>query len=293
VLVYCGGQEADVKSPAEIASFVAEAAGHAPAIYGQAPWWFSAGDRELTVHADTERQQRAVDPVARELTISCGAAVLTARLALRYLGCQPQVQVLPDRPELVARISWPAELKPASEFERGLFDQVALRRPPAGPFGRRPLPPELMASLLTGASHEHASLRPMADDDERSALLAVADAASCAVQLRNARAAVTDPAGPAPDPEPPFLAEPPVAGETAQLKSARVSAILSTSADDRTAWIAAGQALQLVLLVAASHGVQVAVDGTATEFPSLRDFLRTELVDGAYPQLVLAFGLPA
>ena len=44
---------------------------------------------------------------AREMLISCGAALFNIRLALRYLGWVPETSLLPDpgRPMLVARIS--------------------------------------------------------------------------------------------------------------------------------------------------------------------------------------------
>jgi hypothetical protein len=42
------------------------------------------------------------------MMISCGAALFTARLALRSLGYIPETSVLPDprQPLLVARVSW-------------------------------------------------------------------------------------------------------------------------------------------------------------------------------------------
>jgi hypothetical protein len=84
------------------------------------------------VSADVERRLAVADPDGREMMISCGAALFTARLALRYLGYRPETRVLPDpdRPALIARISWD-ERTPASEYERQLFDQViAAPHPP-------------------------------------------------------------------------------------------------------------------------------------------------------------------
>src|SRR5690348_4913812 len=70
-----------VGSPAEISRFVVEAAVYAPSLHNTQPWWFSTGDRELSVHADVERRLAVADPDGREMMISCGAALFTARVA--------------------------------------------------------------------------------------------------------------------------------------------------------------------------------------------------------------------
>ncbi len=263
----------DPSSPEDVARFVTEAAGQAPSIYDTAPWWFGTGDHEISIRADLERRLAVRDPAGRELMLSCGAAVFTARLALRYLGRQPQVHVLPDGSSLVARIGWTDDVNPPSDFERALFDQIALRKSPLGDFGRRPLPPEVMSGLIADASHEQCGLRPMTDDDHRAALIAALAAATYAVRLDSGRTAES--------------------GNASQVDpaSARILAVLTTSADQSANWIAAGQAMQRVLLVAAKHNVQVAVHSTAVEFASLRGFIRAELTDGDYPQVVLSFGV--
>ena len=90
-------------------------------------------------------------PVGREMMISCGAALFTARLALRSLGYIPETSVLPDpgRPLLVARVSWRRRAA-AAEFEQRLFSQVPLRRTHRGGFDPLPLPPDLVAVLASG-----------------------------------------------------------------------------------------------------------------------------------------------
>src|SRR5579862_995439 len=86
----------EASTPEEISRFAAEAAVHAPSVHNTQPWWFSSGDGEISIHADVERRLRVADPDGRELMISCGAALFTARVALRYLGFVPKVRVLPD-----------------------------------------------------------------------------------------------------------------------------------------------------------------------------------------------------
>jgi hypothetical protein len=90
------------------------------------------------------------DPGGREMMISCGAALFTARLALRALGYIPHTCVLPDpaQPSLVARLH-------RRHWSDGTYPQLlgtvvqataSIRRPPGSelfpgggePPGRRP-----------------------------------------------------------------------------------------------------------------------------------------------------------
>ncbi len=71
---------------AEIAAYVIGAAVRAPSVHNTQPWWFSVGGQEISLHADVGRQSTEADPGSREMMISCGAALSTARLALRSLG---------------------------------------------------------------------------------------------------------------------------------------------------------------------------------------------------------------
>src|SRR6516225_6696338 len=123
----------------EIARYVVAEAVWAPSVHNTQPWRFTAGGDQagprLSLYTDTGRRLAVADPDGRELMISCGAALFTARLALRSLGYVPVTCVLPDpaQPTLVARVSWP-ERAAADEFERRLFRQVRRRRTHRGAF---------------------------------------------------------------------------------------------------------------------------------------------------------------
>ena len=121
------------------------------------------------------------------MMISCGAALFTARLALRSLGYIPETSVLPDpgRPLLVARVSWQRRAAPA-EYEQRLFSQVLLRRTHRGGFDPLPLAPELLAVLQAGAERDGAMLRVIDGEGSRAALAAVVETAEHALRLDGA-----------------------------------------------------------------------------------------------------------
>jgi hypothetical protein len=276
-------------APDEVARYVTQAASHAPSVYDSAPWWFSAADGGICVRADVERRLPASDPAGRELTISCGAAIFTARIALRCIGLIPDVHVFPEPqvPNLVAKITWPAEHKEPGDFERELYAQIPVKGAYQGGLDGARLPSGLMSSLAGEAAAENAALRFLTDDDHRGVLVALLDAASRAFRLDGARVAEASTATRASG----DWGAPP-ADASVSPRSAGIVAILTTDADDRADWVAAGQALQRVLLAASSRRVSVAIDSQPVEFSQLRGFIGSVLAGGAYPQLILRFGQP-
>ncbi len=184
-----GGPPPEPLSVSEVARFVAEAAADAPSVYNTSPWWFSTTETAVYLHSDTERGLPVADPDGREMALSCGAAVFTARLAFRYLSLVPKVSVLPDPglPNLIAKLIC-EERKPPSDYERRLFEEIAVRTNHRGGFGSDRLPPGLISTLGLEAARENARLQVMPDDEHRATLLAVLATADAAFRLDRARA---------------------------------------------------------------------------------------------------------
>ena len=290
----------------------------APSVHNTQPWWFSADGQELSLHADAGRQLRVADPRGREMMISCGAALFTARLALRSLGYVPQTSVLPDPgdPLLVARVSWQRRAA-AAEYEQQLYSQVRRRRTHRGGFDPVPIPPDLVAMLQECAERDGAMLRIVRSAGNRAVLAAAVETAEQALELdsmyaRELASWATPPGSTRRDgvPHTAYSMRPEftlpyfpgrdfarghrwgAAGSSPSVapRSAGLVCILTTAADRPIDWVNAGQALQRGLLTGAICGVAAALHSQPLERVRLREFIRTQLCDGGYPQLVLRLG---
>jgi hypothetical protein len=304
----------------EITRYVVAQAVWAPSVHNTQPWRFTfGGGQQVSLHADVGRRLVVADPDGREMMISCGAALFNVRLALRSLGYIPETRVLPDpaQPWLIAEVSW-RQRAAAGEFERRLSGHMLTRRTHRGAFDPQPLPPGLLAALRAAAVREGAALRIVADDGRRAALAAAVQTAER--QQRRVSERVRELAQWAPPPgsarrdgvpatsyparaertEPYFPGRdfarghgwgmPPLSSATSH-RAAGVAGLLTTAADRPAHWVNAGQALQRILLSAGACGAAVALHSQPLELPWLREFIRTQLSDGAYPHLMLRIGL--
>ena len=310
--------EAEALAGEQIAAFVVGAAVWAPSLHNTQPWLFGTDGQELSLYADGGRQLMAADPAGRQMLISCGAALFTARLAVRSAGRIPQTQILPDPadPLLVARLGWSGRAAPA-DYERQLFDQVLRRRTHRGGFDPLPLAPGLLAVLQAGARRDGAQLRIITDQAAAAMLAAAVQTAEQTLRLDSLRvqemaAWVSPPGSPRRDglPATSYPARPahtfpdfpgrdfargrgwglpPTSADTAARSAGAIC--LLTTADDRPAdWVNAGQALQRILLTSTAYGVAAVLHSQPLELSWLREFIRTELSGGSYPQLLLRLG---
>ncbi|MEX5636954.1 Acg family FMN-binding oxidoreductase [Parafrankia sp. FMc2] len=177
----------------EVAVEVVTTASLAPSIHNTQPWRWRLADGLLTLRPDVERRLAVLDPDGRQLLVSCGAALLHARLAFRVLGLEPVVELLPGTTgcgalqpvlsdELVLASMGVAGRVPPTATDRLLFSAAGARHTDRRPFDGHPLDPALVDRMRRAAESEGAWLMPLAHSDQRLDAAVVAARADWAEQ---------------------------------------------------------------------------------------------------------------
>jgi nitroreductase len=296
------------------ARWVVEQAGLAPSVHNSQPWRFTWDGTSYELFADTAWGLTASDPDGRELVMSCGAALFNLRLALRKIGYDADVALLPnaDDPRLLARISV-FEAAPADPEERRAFAAMMRRHTHRGAFDDEPLAPDTAVAMQRAAELEMAQLVFVAAPGQRRHVLTLARAAERALvnnlDVQAEISAWTPPptsrrhdgvpvtgyaTGPIAQPD--DLAPRDYdqgrgygVGEAVE-NAPGVIGVLVTEGDREEDWLAAGQALERMLVTAAQRGAYAAMHSQLTEVSHLRNELRRELCITGYPQILLRFG---
>ncbi|GAA1773932.1 Acg family FMN-binding oxidoreductase [Streptomonospora arabica] len=290
-----------------------QAGQRAPSVANTRPWILSDEGDRIALIADTDQRLDTADPQARELLISCGAALYNVRAAMRAEGRTPEVAILPDpdRPGRLAEIAAGPASEPDDEA-RTHARAIGRRRTHRGLFAADIDDLALVRRLGTAAAAEGATLQPLTTEPLIRCLAGLVSAAehlhrhehSHPHQPANRLRTAPSPDSAAHD----FPTDPDGDGSDALFPRrdhghSRIPgmpdspgavtgtlALLTTTEDTRAAWLAAGQALQRVLLAAAAEGVSAAFHTQPLEEPALRAFTTTRLCDGAHPQMILRLG---
>jgi hypothetical protein len=295
-------------APAATLRALVESAVLAPSSHNTQPWAFRIDGERLELHADRTRALAVNDPHDRELTISCGAAWLNARVAAADAGAGLETVLLPEGEE--------ADLLAAGTLTGGAPEAglppaaaIARRRTHREPFADRPVAPEALAGLAEAAAAEGARLEVVAADRraELAALVAEGDRLQFAdPRWRRELASWMHPRRRGEGLVVPALAAPATrfvvthldvggrtAGKDAALaEQAPVVAVLTTEQDGPRDWLRAGQALERLLLTACTHDLQASYLNQPVQVEALRPRLAALLADGGVPQLVLRLGHP-
>jgi hypothetical protein len=291
-------------------------------VHNTQPWRFRAIGDVIEMRADPDRALAQIDPVGRELIISCGAALFGLRLGVRQLGYVPAVQLWPDptQPWLVARV-WPAGHATTNSIEAELLAAVPHRHTHRGPFTPGDVSARLLAALAVDATAEGATLtfvesprlvRKLASLVDQAAADQDASAAISAetrswLRPDGSQAADGVPARSAPADGvqsmlrfrqrtfgDPVTASTRTAGVLAAGDAAgeppAATAVLVTRADTADDWLRAGQALNRLLLRAATRWVFASLHSQPLESPLYREQVRELLPTAGQPQMVLQFG---
>ena len=290
----------------------------APSGHNTQPWLFRIEGDGVDIIADRRRALAVVDPNDRELTMSCGTALFHLRVAMRHFGFAPVVQLFPEGEDadVMARIRMGASMEPVFNTER-LFMAIANRRTNRQPFTGDPVPAAELEHFATCAAEEGASLRVVKSDAEKHALaelIAEGDRIQASdKRFRRELAAWVHPnrsnsrdgipgyamglgdllsyAGP-------FVirtfnwGEGQAAKDQQLAEGSPVLLVISTSEDSPRAWMAAGQALDRVLLQGQAYDLQASYLNQPIEVPELRPKVAERLGIEGVPQLILRMGYP-
>lgn len=283
----------------------------APSSHNTQPWRFRLEAGRILLYADRSRALPVNDPSDRELTISCGCALMNLRVAAARVGLAAHLQALPDAgdTDLLAVI----DLEPdaTDQTDAGLFPSITGRRTWRKAFRARDVPGEILQYLSAAAGAEGDWFKVIDRDTDRrdiAELVAEGDA----IQWVNADWRRELAAWMRPRRTGDGLTVPGLLAPVAQLvvrtfnmgkvtgakdrqlaDGSPVLAVLGTNADEVADWLRAGQALQRVLLNAHRHGLQASYLNQPIQVPSLRPGLQQIVDRPGFAQILLRLGFPA
>ena len=296
------------------ADYLIRMAARAPSLHNTQPWRFKVGARAIALSADPRRQLRE-DPDGREMLVSCGATLYGLRLGVRSLGYLPEVELFPEpaRRRLLAWVRLGCAA-PMTSDERQMLQAVPHRHTHRGPFEPGSPPGGLLTRLRDDVTAEGATLivvktgpaseklaAILADWSARQDTNPVARAETrrwtreAGSEARDGVPAHAFPA--APGREPGRLPERdfdlgrgwgllPSGGPAAP-----VTAVLVTPGDDEEDWLRAGQALQRLLLRAASQWVFASLQTQPLQAPATRALIQDGLALPGPAQMLLQLGV--
>lgn len=284
------------------------AAAMAPSILNTQPWSFEIRDQTVDLYADVDRAVLPrIDPIGRQLTISCGAALLNMRVTAAHLGREIDVVLLPDptKPRLLATINVGPRV-PAGRSDAFLQPAIRRRHTHRRAFSRRAVPGAIVGELAEAARLEHAELVVMSKSERAWLfdLVALSDAMlvddpgydrdlapwTGGNPRRNdgippSSFGTTSLSG-----TPPMRdfahAHPHISVSRQRYPADPCVGILSTPHDTPIAWLNAGQAVQRILLLATLRGLSASFLNQPLE----TEEIRREMFPFGHPQMVLRLG---
>ena len=283
------------------------------------PWRFTVTGQAIELYAETNRQLME-DLTGREIIISCSAALFGLRLAIRSLGYQPEVDLFPERGQrhLLARVR-AGQPAPMTSDERTMLSggpapahaprrvrtRPAARGPARAAAGRRrgrrrDAGGHRRRPRVSAADGDPLRMEPVAGPTHvpRGSTDASRDAAvdpRSGHRRQGRRAAPCLPGR--------------GRGATGRLPQrdfdlgrgwgfspsggppAPVTAILVAHGEDEQSWLRTGQALQRILLRAASQWVFAGLQTQPLQSASVRAQIRGSLTPTGSPQLLLELGV--
>jgi nitroreductase len=296
--------------------FLARYAILAPSSHNSQPWLFHLHDDRIDLVADRRRALPEVDPLDRELIISCGAALAHLQVAACGLGYHSVVRRIPSEtePDLLASLRLAGQHDP-SPRDVDLFRAILNRRTCRQAFAPKPVPADARRAIARAAESAGARATWIDDAKDRVQLAVLVMTADRQQYERRAfrgelAAWIRPTADSAADGMPApalglqfpasYLA--PLVIRTFDVGSGQAArdqelvnhspgiVVLTTPLDQPYDWLVCGEALGFTLLTAEAFGLNVSYLNQPCEVAELRTQLG--LIDevNGNPQLVLRLG---
>ncbi|MDT4912522.1 MAG: hypothetical protein QOC66_1650 [Pseudonocardiales bacterium] len=288
---------------------------YAPSVHNTQPWRLVVSADRLDLFVDRTRQLPVLDPTSRQMTISCGCALLNARVSLAADGLEVDVERFPDpqRADLLASMSVTTYPAPSDTGLAALDAVLEVRQTNRREFAGAQIPAEVVEALERAAAAEGSELFVVRDDDQRLAVATLSQHADAIENLNPAyraelRAWTTDdptrsdgvPAAAVPHVDAGAEDDVPIrdydtrgtGGLPVHTHSSldQCLVLICTTGDSPRDWLRAGEALERVLLEVTRHGFAASPLTQVTEVPSARTQLRNELGLVGYPHVLLRIG---
>lgn len=297
--------------PETIRALIATA-GRAPSLHNSQPWRFGLADPQtIELEVATDRVLPHVDPTGREAVLSCGAALHNLLLALRARGLRGSVTAAPDphRPLVLASVAVESAEVPTAA-ERRAIAAIYRRHTHRSGFDAPVTNLELRGDIDVIVRAAGCGLTWVTDAERRDGLIAIVEASLAherstptlsgetaglvrtddlhrdgvprsALAAQRTQDAANDRLPHRFVTPRPHEAEPDAPGTVA---------VLLTGGDGLEDWLAAGRALQGLLLRAADDWAFARLATPALEIPYYREAVRVLLGTADYPQMILELG---
>ena len=293
---------------------VVELACRAPSVHNTQPWSWRIGPDRIDLYADWSRQLLVSDPEGRNLVVSCGAALHHAQVAAAAFGLDSVVTRFPDplSTRHLASLALAPAAYPHPDAAAGLR-ALELRTTDRQRFTDWPIPDERLLKVAASITQDGVHGVALTDVADRfrvellvSAALAVqADDEALAAEQRlwldhSNRDGIPTRAVPAGDGSAPNQRSRFTLGRSAPDPDdgrplVRIGSdgliVIGTDADDRLAWLRAGEALSTLWLHATADSLAVVPLSQVVEVTETRQSLRFEVLDGTlHPQILVRMG---
>ena len=300
---------ADQQLPAEHVNALLEAAVAAPSMHNTQPWRFEVSGHVIDLFLDDSRTLPAEDPTGRAMRIGAGAAAFNLRCAAAALGYGTWYGLAPyaEEPDLLARIV----IEPSNTTDEALSvlaEEIPHRRTDRRPTDSTPLAENVRVALLhaayvegaelswLGAAEIHTVLDLVLDTDLReiSDWHRRAERAHWVGGARTTDGVPSSALGPRSTSYPSTvrdLATQPLdrMREQSAFEADPDLAVLSTAYDEPADQVAAGAALERVLLTATRAGVSASFLNQPLEFEDLRRKVQSLTGQPGHAHMIIRF----